>query len=346
MTLLARRQKSDARDAAAIVEPETPVGLRHPVFPTPAAPSRIPTPSDHLTPTAAVAVSCSALWCGFSPPVTPIREGSGVVEEALRQSVEYVSIDRTTGTGPHGAPVMPRPIRFAILIYDDVEPIDIGATYGVLSMARRVAPEIEMFLVAARAGPVRAANGLVVQADYGYGDCPEADVLLVTGGPGWTQMAGDTATLAFVRGRAGGGKRGQAVASVCTGGMILAAAGLLDGLHATTKREVVGDEASPLGLLGRVLPRGRSGGGTLRGHRRDRHRRRGDPRHRRDPASHRAPVRPEQGRGDGAHHRVLGRGAGQRGAVDRDGDPEHRLRPPETPAPDDARCSPRARFVR
>ena len=149
---------------------------------------------------------------------------------------------------------MARPVRFAILIYADVEPIDIGATFGVLSMARRVAPEIEMFLVAARAGPVRAANGLVVQADYGYDDCPEAEVLLVTGGPGWTQMADDAATLAFVRGRAGGGKRGETVASVCTGGMILAAAGLLDGLRATTKREVLDDEASPLGLLGESYP--------------------------------------------------------------------------------------------
>ena len=45
-------------------------GYALPAFPAPAAPSRIPTPSDHLTPTAAVAVFCSALWSGFSPPLT------------------------------------------------------------------------------------------------------------------------------------------------------------------------------------------------------------------------------------------------------------------------------------
>ena len=45
-------------------------GYALPAFPAPAASSRIPTPSDHLTPTVAVAVFCSALWSGFSPPLT------------------------------------------------------------------------------------------------------------------------------------------------------------------------------------------------------------------------------------------------------------------------------------
>ena len=45
-------------------------GYALPAFPAPAAPSRIPTSYDHLTHTAAVAVFCSALWSGFSPPLT------------------------------------------------------------------------------------------------------------------------------------------------------------------------------------------------------------------------------------------------------------------------------------
>ena len=44
-------------------------------------------------------------------------------------------------------------------------------TYGVLSMARRVAPEITPFTVAPRPGEVRLANGLRVLADHGYADC-------------------------------------------------------------------------------------------------------------------------------------------------------------------------------
>jgi hypothetical protein len=53
-------------------------------------------------------------------------------------------------------------MRFGIVVYDDVEPIDIGATFGVLSMARRIEPAIAMFLVAARAGSVRLAGGLQI----------------------------------------------------------------------------------------------------------------------------------------------------------------------------------------
>ena len=134
---------------------------------------------------------------------------------------------------------------FAIHIYDEVEPIDVGATFGVLSMARRIAPGIGMFLVAERAGPVRAANGLVVCADFDYQSCPPADVLMLTGGPGWAAEAANPATLEFVRRRSGS----TAIASVCTGGLILAATGLLAGRKATTKRAVTGAEQSPLEVM-------------------------------------------------------------------------------------------------
>lgn len=137
-------------------------------------------------------------------------------------------------------------MRFGIVVYDDVEPIDIGATYGVLSMARRIEPAIEMFLVAARAGTVRCASGLEVVAHHGFADCPVADAVIVTGGPGWKREAANPEMLAFLRGLT---RTTGVVASVCTGAMILAAAGLLDGHHATTKREVTGTEIPPIAIL-------------------------------------------------------------------------------------------------
>ena len=141
-------------------------------------------------------------------------------------------------------------MRFAIFIYEGVEPVDL-ATFGVLSMAQRVAPEIEVFTVASSAGPVTLSNGLVVEARYGVDDCPDADAIIVTGGPGWEREAGNVATLAFLRQSSGR----RIVASVCTGAMILAAAGVLDGLRATTKREVIGSERPPVAVMRERYPR-------------------------------------------------------------------------------------------
>lgn len=138
-------------------------------------------------------------------------------------------------------------MKFGVFIYEGVEPIDL-ATFGVLSMARRVAPAIELFTVAPTAGPVVLSNGLRVLADHGVGDCPDADWLIVTGGPGWMAQCERPDTLAFLRRWQARSPRAN-IASVCTGAMILAAAGVLDGLTATTKREVIGAERQPLATL-------------------------------------------------------------------------------------------------
>ena len=139
------------------------------------------------------------------------------------------------------------PARIGFVIYEGVEPIDVGGTAGVVSMARRVLPDISCVMIAERTGPVRLAGDVTVIADADFQNAPPCDVFIVCGGPGWREQVGNPAMLAFLRSR-----RRNEVASVCTGALILAAAGTLDGLRATTRRAAVGIETdSPLSLISR-----------------------------------------------------------------------------------------------
>ena len=140
-------------------------------------------------------------------------------------------------------------VNFGVFIYDATEPIDL-ATYGVLSMARRVEPRIAICTIAPRSGVVSLANGLRIVPDFDIASAPPLDVLIVTGGPGWSAQSASREVLEFIRERAGT----TLIASVCTGSMILAASGILDGKRATTKCEVVPPEVSPLELMRKTYP--------------------------------------------------------------------------------------------
>lgn len=138
----------------------------------------------------------------------------------------------------------------AIYIYDGVEPIDIGGSYGVFSMARRIIPDLGFFTVAESRNPVVLSGGLTVLPDHDFAGCPPFAALVVCGGPGWKDQRNRVPVLEFLR------RRGtEAVtASICTGALVLAAAGLLDGHRATTRRMGIGEEVSPLQLLGEAHP--------------------------------------------------------------------------------------------
>jgi len=139
---------------------------------------------------------------------------------------------------------------FGIFVYDGVEPIDL-ATFGVLSMARRIAPQIEICTIAPKAGIVRLSNGLDIVAQFGIENAPVCEIVIVTGGPGWEDQSRSPATLAYIRRIHASDK----VASVCTGAMILAASGILDNRTATTKRAVVPPEVSPLARMREMYSR-------------------------------------------------------------------------------------------
>lgn len=132
-------------------------------------------------------------------------------------------------------------MHLTFLLYEGVEPVDLAAI-GVISMARRIIPELSYETVAATRDAVQFSNGLMVLPTKTFDEVKGVDVLLVPGGPGWRKASEDPAIQAFTRRVA----PGATLCSVCTGAMILAEAGLLDGKTATTKIEVVSPEVSPL----------------------------------------------------------------------------------------------------
>lgn len=119
-------------------------------------------------------------------------------------------------------------MRIAILLYDDMTALDAIGPYEVLSRL----PGAELCFTALREGAIRTDTGFLgLVADRPLSAVPEADVLLVPGGPGDAAVRRDAATLEWVR-RIHAGSTWTT--SVCTGSLILAAAGLLEGLPATT----------------------------------------------------------------------------------------------------------------
>lgn len=146
-------------------------------------------------------------------------------------------------------------MKIGLLLYPDVEPIDL-ATIGVISMAKRVIPDLAYVTLSAGTAPVRLANGLRVLTDYDLSTEQSTDqgfaldLLIVPGGPGWQDASTNTVFLDFIK------RTGERcpVVSVCTGAMIIAAAGLLNERTATTKVQTIGSEESPLALLAAQNP--------------------------------------------------------------------------------------------
>ena len=118
-----------------------------------------------------------------------------------------------------------------ILLFDGVEELDFAGPWEVLTMGKLLRPDDRVVTIARTRDAVRCAKGLRVLADHGFDDAPALDVLLVPGGDGTRALLEDRATLDFVQRCAA---RAQWTTSVCSGSLVLAAAGLLDGRAATT----------------------------------------------------------------------------------------------------------------
>ena len=113
------------------------------------------------------------------------------------------------------------------LVFPDVQQLDLTGPYEVLASW----PQARVQLVARSRDPVVSVTGLRLMPDATFADCPPLDVICVPGGAGVTPLLVDEETLAFLRRQ---GSQARFVASVCTGALLLGAAGLLRGRRATT----------------------------------------------------------------------------------------------------------------
>ncbi|MFN0120118.1 MAG: DJ-1/PfpI family protein [Blastocatellia bacterium] len=124
--------------------------------------------------------------------------------------------------------------KVAILIFDDVEVLDFCGPFEVFSVTglRGGSPApFDVYTVAETARPVLARNALSVNPKFTIAGCPQPDILIVPGGFGTRREMHNQALTDWIRDIAAGC---ELIMSVCTGSLLLARAGLLDGLAATT----------------------------------------------------------------------------------------------------------------
>jgi transcriptional regulator GlxA family with amidase domain len=119
-------------------------------------------------------------------------------------------------------------MRIAILIFDRLTALDAVGPYEVLSRI----PGAELDFVAKQAGPKRTDTGrLVLEASRSMDEVPAPEIVLVPGGEGNRPLLDDEQTLEWLR---SAHETSRWTTSVCTGALVLGAAGILDGLRATS----------------------------------------------------------------------------------------------------------------
>jgi len=118
-------------------------------------------------------------------------------------------------------------LQIGLLVFPKLTQLDLTGPLQVFTSL----PAAEVHLIWKRREPVPSDSVLTLMPTITYADCPQLDVICVPGGAGTDDLVNDTETLDFLRAQAGGARY---VTSVCTGSLVLGAAGLLEGYRAAT----------------------------------------------------------------------------------------------------------------
>ena len=153
-------------------------------------------------------------------------------------------------------------MQIGLLVFPNITQLDMTGPYEVFIKF----PDARVHLIWKSLEPITAGGGMQIVPNMTFADCPQLDVICVPGGAGMNSLLEDEETLAFVRTQARGARY---VTSVCTGSLVLGAAGLLNGKRATThwmSHEMLA-EFGALPVEDRVVVDGNviSGGGVTAG---------------------------------------------------------------------------------
>jgi putative intracellular protease/amidase len=125
-------------------------------------------------------------------------------------------------------------MRLGVVLYNDFELLD---AYGPLEMFGCIGEELEIVVIGEQPGPIKSSAGPETVAEHGFEDAPQLDLLLLPGGVGTIPELDNGALLGFLRDRC---PLTEVTMSVCSGSALLARAGLLDGLEATSNKMFFG----------------------------------------------------------------------------------------------------------
>mgnify|MGYP001219780583 FL=1 len=133
--------------------------------------------------------------------------------------------------------------RVGILVFDNVEVLDFAGPFEVFAVTAELAGQqhFKTVLVGAQDRVYTAVNGMKVLPNDSFADGHAYDLLVVPGGFGTRALVHDAQVMAWVKAQAAGG---EIVMSVCSGALVLATVGLLEGRRATTHHEVMHELAA------------------------------------------------------------------------------------------------------
>ncbi|REK71280.1 DJ-1/PfpI family protein [Paenibacillus paeoniae] len=124
----------------------------------------------------------------------------------------------------------------AVLMYEGVDTLDLAGPFDVIAVSSNWGQDFNVYTVALEQKEYRSVSGITLVPTYHVHNCPKADIVIVPGGWGSRTEMHNEALTDWIRDVS---EQAELTLSVCTGALLLAKAGLLEGLSATTNSRAI-----------------------------------------------------------------------------------------------------------